>query len=86
MDPLARLGTPVPPLPPSTTCLVASSAPWRSPGLAGTLGLLLHPWGPLWLPNSAGLVRYGEEKPQVGAGACFHGGHAPGVLPETGSE
>lgn len=39
--------------------------------LAGALGLLLHPWGVLWLPNSAGLVRYLEEKPQVRAKDVF---------------
>lgn len=37
------------------------------------------PGGPLRLPNSAGLVRYLQEKPQVGAGECFQGGPAPGV-------
>lgn len=51
--------------------------PAQSP--AGILGLPLHPWGLPWLPNSAGLVRYLEEKPQVGARACFQGGPALGV-------
>lgn len=52
---------------------LAHLPPWLYPllgsseGLAGALGLPLHPWRLLWLPNSTGLVRYLKEKPQVGA-------------------
>lgn len=73
VDPLARLGMSV--------RVASSGCPHPGPvqGPAGILGLPLHPWGLPRLPNSAGLVRYLEEKPQVGGGACFQGGHALGV-------
>lgn len=50
-----------------------SPGPCRNPGAAAVS--LEAPQ----LPNSVGLVRYLKEKPQVGARACFQGGHALGV-------
>lgn len=67
-------------LPPPFAFLV-SSALWPSSGPYRHLGAATCPQGLPWLPNSAGLARNAEKKPQAGCGACFQGDGALGVHP-----